>query len=224
MSKTSVSLLAFALMASLWPITSLHSGHNLFIQFTLHLHRQQTASMYFSLLSVLSALGAISTVANAADTSADTSTNGDHDHDHDDLCLASCANNDDGLEVCKFHASVDLHAGELGYYKFKECGDKTNPTLGMEVGKTYEFVQTDRSNYYHPLGFAYYPDGAHAEADELEPGIVPPGSTSTCGATMSCPAPMYFMDGNYQGAYSNIAGLREVSSRSTKTSKLIYIL
>ena len=26
------------------------------------------------------------------------------------------------------------------------CGDATNPTLGLEVGKTYEFVQEDRSN------------------------------------------------------------------------------
>jgi len=175
--------------------------------------------MHFCLLSVLSALGALSNVANAAETSTNgdhtTSTNGDHDHDHTttstngDLCYASCTTNDDGLEVCKFHAAVDLHAGELGYYQFEECGDKTNPTLGMEVGKTYEFVQTDRSNYYHPLGLAYYPDGAHAEADELEPGIVPPGSSSTCDADMSCPAPMYFIDGKYQGTYSNIAELQD---------------
>ena len=58
---------------------------------------------------------------------------------------------------------------------------------------------------YHPLGFAYYPDGAHAEADELEPGIVAPDSSSTCGESMSCPAPMYFRQGEYLGTYSNNA-------------------
>lgn len=112
------------------------------------------------------------------------------------LCQAKCAA-ENGNEVCTFTAKVDLHAGELGYYTFEECGDVTNPTLAMEVGKIYEFVQLDRSNYYHPLGFAYYPDGAHAEADELEPGIVPPGSSSTCDNGMKCPAPMYCEFGTY---------------------------
>ena len=65
---------------------------------------------------------------------------------------------------------------------------------------------------YHPLGFAYYPDGAHADADELEPAVVPPGSSSTCDTDMTCPAPMYFIEGEYQGTYSNIADLQEVST------------
>ncbi len=55
----------------------------------------------------------------------------------------------------------------------------------------------------HPLGFAYYPDGAHADADELEPGIVPPGSSSTCDTTKTCPSPMYFNNDAYLGKYSN---------------------
>eukprot|EP01082_Thalassiosira_pseudonana_P015694 g13693.t1.1.5e17418b g13693 g13693.t1 contig9:213159-214342(-) len=55
----------------------------------------------------------------------------------------------------------------------------------------------------HPLGFAYYPDGAHANADELEPTIVPPGSSSTCDTDSSCPAPMYHMNEEYLGSYSN---------------------
>ena len=65
---------------------------------------------------------------------------------------------------------------------------------------------------YHPLGLAYFPDGAHADADELEPGIVPPGSSSTCGDDMSCPAPMYYMENKYQGTYSNNADLVDVSA------------
>ncbi|CAM9993977.1 unnamed protein product, partial [Ectocarpus sp. 13 AM-2016] len=38
-------------------------------------------------------------------------------------------------------------------------------------GETYEFNQLEASNWYHPLGFAYYPDGAHEGVDELEEGI-----------------------------------------------------
>ena len=57
------------------------------------------------------------------------------------------------------------------------------------------------------MGFAYYPDGAHDDKDELEPGIVPPGSSSTCDATNSCPAPMYHENGVYLGQYSNLPTL-----------------
>lgn len=38
-------------------------------------------------------------------------------------------------------------------------------------GETYVFDQLDASNWYHPLGFAYYPDGAHEGVDELEEGV-----------------------------------------------------
>jgi hypothetical protein len=31
--------------------------------------------------------------------------------------------------------------------------------------------QSDPSNYYHPMGFAYYPDGAHDGKIELEPTV-----------------------------------------------------
>jgi hypothetical protein len=40
--------------------------------------------------------------------------------------------------------------------------------------------------------------------DELEPGIVPPGSSSTCDADLTCPAPMYFLGDQYLGSYTNI--------------------
>ena len=116
----------------------------------------------------------------------------------DGICRATCSG-----DVCTFTAKVDLYAGELGYYTFEECNGARNPTLGMELGKTYKFLQADRSNFYHPLGFAYFPDGAHAEVDELEPAIVPPESTSNCAATMTCPAPMYLQGDDYLGAYSN---------------------
>ncbi len=44
-------------------------------------------------------------------------------------------------EECTFTVKVNLLAGELGYYQFEECGDLTNPTIGIEMGKTYRFLQ-----------------------------------------------------------------------------------
>ena len=95
-----------------------------------------------------------------------------------------------------------------------------NPTIGLEIGETYTFVQTDRSNYMHPMGFAYYPNGNHHE------GLLEPAATAstkmegmdtmqmmetmpsakatmmemaTCVETATCLAPMYFLDGEYLG-------------------------
>ena len=73
----------------------------------------------------------------------------------------------------------------------------------MEINKTYTFSQGNISNYYHPIGFAYYADGAHDDKDELEPGVAPYGTTSMCASTLTCPAPMYFRNGTYLGTYSN---------------------
>ena len=55
------------------------------------------------------------------------------------ICVAPC--DDEG--VCTFNVKVNLFAGELGYYTFDECGDdtNTNPTIGIQAGKTYKFVQ-----------------------------------------------------------------------------------
>jgi hypothetical protein len=88
-----------------------------------------------------------------------------------------------------------------------------NPTLFLTVGRTYQFDQSDITNWYHLLGFAYGADGAHVPVDELEPGI-PPGN-STCDETLSCPAPMYFMDGEYQGVYSNIPDLVPIPTNAS---------
>jgi hypothetical protein len=64
--------------------------------------------------------------------------------------------------------------------------------------------QAGRSNYFHPLSFAYFANGAHDNEDELEPGIVPPGSASTCDRDNSYPAPMYYKNGVYLGKYSTL--------------------
>merc|ERR1712238_549378 len=64
-------------------------------------------------------------------------------------------------------------------------------------------IQKDASNWYHPMGFAWYVDGAHVDADELEPTIAPPNATGiyvdSCTGKgpgpPDCPSPRYRLDG-----------------------------
>jgi len=111
------------------------------------------------------------------------------------------------VEECVVNVKVNYFASETGYYEIDGCIG-VNPTLYLTVGRTYLFDQSDDSNYYHLIGFAYEADGAHAAVDELEPGI-PPGN-SNCSATFSCPAPMYYMKGEYTGFYSNNPDLVDI--------------
>ena len=97
-----------------------------------------------------------------------------------------------------FTTIYDPLASTTGYYRFEEC-DGVQPTLAMERGVTYTFKQYDKSNWYHPLGFAYFADGAHKDVDELEPSI-----GGACALNFTCQAPMYFLNGNYVGGtYDN---------------------
>ena len=105
---------------------------------------------------------------------------------------------------CEIIMGVNLLAGEFGYYEVEGC-DGVNPTLHLEVGRTYLFDQSNKSNWMHVIGFAYEADGAHVGVDELEPGIAP--GDSNCAETLSCPAPMYFKDSEYTGVFSNIESL-----------------
>jgi hypothetical protein len=82
-----------------------------------------------------------------------------------------------------------------------------NPTIVLELGKTYTFIQRHRSNYYHPMGFAYFPDGAHDDKEELEPGVGL-GHDPSCATDKTCPAPMYFLNGEYLGEFSNIPRIK----------------
>merc|ERR1712144_25396 len=45
-------------------------------------------------------------------------------------------------------------------YEVEGC-EGVAPTLKIKRGVEYTFVQEDVSSWYHPLGLAYYPDGAH---------------------------------------------------------------
>jgi len=101
---------------------------------------------------------------------------------------------------------VNRFAGKLGYFEIEGCAG-VNPTIYLTVGRTYRFDQSDSSNWYHLIGFAYEADGWHVPVDELEPGVVPPGSTSNCDETLSCPSPMYWLNNEYKGNYSNAPNL-----------------
>ena len=68
---------------------------------------------------------------------------------------------------------VNLFMGETGYYEFAGYTGPS-PDIEVRIGQTYTFDQTDPSNWYHAVGFAYFPDGAHGETwggderDEVE--------------------------------------------------------
>lgn len=51
---------------------------------------------------------------------------------------------------------------------------------------------------YHPFGFAYEPDGALRDVDELEPSISSTGAA--CAGTNECQAPQYYIGATFYGA------------------------
>jgi hypothetical protein len=120
-----------------------------------------------------------------------------------------------------FTALVDLYSGELGYYVLEECGlDKLNPTIAMEIGEVYTFVQKDRTNYKHPIGFAYSPYGDEDLKIEVEPGISK--GRQDCIANMTCPAPMYFLNDEYLGHYSNIESVKPITTKEEDFGLDVY--
>jgi len=80
-------------------------------------------------------------------------------------CMAGEGNN--------FIFRVNFHTGgPMGEFEVEGCRG-TSPTLIVKRGIIYTFVQHDVTNWLHPLGFSYYPDGAHGyqlfkEVPELE--------------------------------------------------------
>ena len=76
----------------------------------------------------------------------------------DDLCQATCTTVS-SVETCSFTAKIDPYLSYMGYWKFDECGDTVMPYLEIKQNVEYTFIQSDPSNWYHPLGFAYFADG-----------------------------------------------------------------
>jgi hypothetical protein len=79
-------------------------------------------------------------------------------------CVASATN------VC---VTLDPYSSETGYYNFAGYTG-SSPDITVNIGDSITFDQSDSSNWYHPIGFAYEPDGAHgstwggAELPEVE--------------------------------------------------------
>jgi len=62
-----------------------------------------------------------------------------------------------------------------------------SPKLQLTMGQTYNFYQADISNWYHPVGFAYEPGGAHFECidpDTDVAGECPELGGETAGSTL----------------------------------------
>eukprot|EP00971_Amphidinium_carterae_P226176 4486418-Amphidinium_carterae.1 len=65
-----------------------------------------------------------------------------------------------------FEFRLDFFTGETGYYTV-EGFDGVLPNLTLQLGQTYILDQSHVSNWMHPIGLAFQPDGAH---DVLYPG------------------------------------------------------
>jgi hypothetical protein len=129
-------------------------------------------------------------------------------------------------EICTsennvFTVVVDLFAGELGLYQFRECGNQTNPTIGIEIGETYTFIQKHVSNYYHPIRFAYYADGTRKSVDLLDPGYTPT-SGNVCPHFGNCTAPIYLQERKHLGRYNNIPELGQLTLDEDDTGLHAY--
>jgi hypothetical protein len=123
------------------------------------------------------------------------------------ICLPTCTTDSNGLKTCAFNVVYDPFPSVTGYFTFAECGKAIAPTIGVYQNVVTEFLQYDVSNWYHPIGFGYDPDGLHKsngnDERELDPGVTK--TDSTCKYNNTCMSPMYFLNGNYLGgSYSNI--------------------
>ena len=54
------------------------------------------------------------------------------------------------------------YSSEWGAYEIEGCTG-VNPKLMLAAGATYTFDQSDATNWYHPVGFAYIAGGAHTQ-------------------------------------------------------------
>lgn len=127
-----------------------------------------------------------------------------------------------------FTVKVDIFASERGYYQFEECGEVNNPVIGLEIGEVYTFTQKDRTNFWHPLRFSYFPDGHHLGGNLLSPDsygkkIATTGGTDhACTKNNTCSAPMYFLNDAYLGRYSNIPEEEDLTTNETDYGFKLY--
>merc|ERR1712128_308752 len=95
--------------------------------------------------------------------------------------------------------------GRMGEFQVEGC-DGTSPVLAFERGKNYTLVQHDITNWMHPLGLAYYPDGAHGYQQFQEVPELEYPTPQVCNQVQfNCnpgedvkQAPLYGIDGVYE--------------------------
>jgi len=83
---------------------------------------------------------------------------------------APCLPNENNQFI--FSVNFDEAPGITGAFQVEGC-EGTSPVLQIVRGVEYEFVQNAMTNWNHPIGLAYYPDGAlgfgnFSEVPELE--------------------------------------------------------
>eukprot|EP00092_Neocalanus_flemingeri_P008162 GFUD01008802.1.p1 GENE.GFUD01008802.1~~GFUD01008802.1.p1 ORF type:complete len:391 (-),score=82.88 GFUD01008802.1:147-1319(-) len=116
----------------------------------------------------------------------------------DNLCQPNSNN--------EFIFSVNFHSpGRMGEFQVDGC-NCNSPVLAVKRGETYTLVQDNITNWMHPLGLAYYPDGAHgfqlfAEVPELEyptPQVCDQVQFSCNPGENVKQAPLYGIDGIHE--------------------------
>jgi len=137
---------------------------------------------------------------------------------------------------------IYMFASETGYYTIdgpQGARGKLSPDVNVKVGSRYTFDQADPSNWYHPVGFAYVPDGAHGttwggEAEsEVESGdalkYLIDGVATTCEAAgetgLDCYEPEFFYPQDvWEGKkYSAVLTItRAVADKAKENGGVLY--
>ena len=86
----------------------------------------------------------------------------------------------------------DPYASEWGAYTIDGCTG-VNPKLMLNAGTTYTFDQSDASNWYHPIGFAYIAGGAHMQCKQDAAGTL--GECPELGGETPSTTIQYMVDG-----------------------------
>lgn len=86
-------------------------------------------------------------------------------------------------------------SSEWGAYEVTGCTG-VNPKLKLTAGTTYTFDQSDVSNWYHPVGFAYIAGGAHQQCTKKIVGGAPVvGECPELGGESPSSTLQYWVDG-----------------------------
>ena len=85
----------------------------------------------------------------------------------------------------------NAYSSEWGAYEIDGCTG-VNPKLVLNAGTTYTFDQSDASNWYHPVGFAYIAGGAHTECRD-DAGAL--GECPELGGEAGGTTIQYYVDG-----------------------------